>query len=293
MAEWWRSWHGAPTDPKWRVIAKRAKVPTSSVVAVAWTIFDRASQADDRGSIEGVDPETLADFLDIDTDDVLRILRAMQDKSILDGARVTSWDRRQPKREREDDSSADRTRKYRERMKNSAERHNNGDASERHVTPCDASERHVTPRGEERREEKKEEDSAAADPTTRVSEAAAAPASPDFHDQVLEAAGVDVSKDVRGKWHSSAQQWAARAWLDDLSLTEAEVLAEIRTKVAAMPRPPGTLKFFNPIMAEAAGRKSAPRLVPIAPNARASPPAGAALDAYYDRVIAEYSKPGA
>ena len=34
MASWFRSWHGAPTDNKWLVIARRANVSAGVVSAV-------------------------------------------------------------------------------------------------------------------------------------------------------------------------------------------------------------------------------------------------------------------
>ena len=99
MTDWFRSWHGAPTDPKWRTIAKRAGVAPSLVVSLAWVLLDRASQADARGSIDGIDIESIADFLGCETDDVERVIAAMHDKAVLTSDRFTAWDRRQAKRE--------------------------------------------------------------------------------------------------------------------------------------------------------------------------------------------------
>lgn len=115
MTDWFRSWHGAPSDPKWRTIAKRAKVSTSLVVAVAWTLLDRASQCDDRGSIAGVDVETIADFLDTEASSVEAVISALCEKGVLHNGRFVAWEKRQPKRE--DLSSTDRVRQFRERQK--------------------------------------------------------------------------------------------------------------------------------------------------------------------------------
>jgi hypothetical protein len=88
-ADWWRSWHGAPTDPKWQAIARRAKVATALVVAVAWALFGRASaNDDDRGSIAGFDAESLAVFLGIEEVEVTAIVAAMTDKGVLVGDRL-------------------------------------------------------------------------------------------------------------------------------------------------------------------------------------------------------------
>lgn len=132
MIEWFRSWHGAPTDPKWRTIARRAGVRPGDVAAVAWVLFDRASQASDRGSIEGYDAEVIADALGYEPDDIIAIIAAMIDKGVIIDGRIAAWEKYQPKREREQDDSADRVRTHR--------------AAKRHVTPCNANDSQETPR---------------------------------------------------------------------------------------------------------------------------------------------------
>ena len=114
MTEWFRSWHGAPTDPKWLGIAKRADVAPGIAVAVAWALMDRASQAADRGSIEGYDADGLACFFGCEPENVEAIVSAMTDKGMISDGRFTSWERRQPKRE---DDSAKRVREHRERKR--------------------------------------------------------------------------------------------------------------------------------------------------------------------------------
>lgn len=113
MMDWFRSHHGAPTDPKWRTIAKRAGVAPGVVVSIAWSLLDVASQAADRGSMAGADLETMADFLGYEVEDVERVVAAMADKGVLAGGRFAAWDRRQVKRE--DDGAAARKAAQRER----------------------------------------------------------------------------------------------------------------------------------------------------------------------------------
>lgn len=119
MTDWFRSWHGAPTDPKWLGIAKRAGVAPGIAVAVAWSLMDRASQAEDRGSIDGYDAEGMAYFFGCEPDQVDAIVLAMSDKGMITAGRFASWEKRQPKRE---DDSSQRVREYRERKKQEAER---------------------------------------------------------------------------------------------------------------------------------------------------------------------------
>ena len=108
---WWRSWHGAPTDHKWPVIAARSGVKVGVVSAIAWALFDYASQQPDRGSIDGFDTETYAVYSGFPEEEVKAVIQAMIDKGIITNSRLANWEKRQPKRE---DDSAERVRKYRE-----------------------------------------------------------------------------------------------------------------------------------------------------------------------------------
>ena len=177
MAEhWWRSWHGAPTDPKWRLIAKRAGCRTADVVAVAWAILDHASQQAHRGDVATFDAEVIADFLDMEPDAVMAIVAAMEGRGVICDGRLAAWETRQPKRE--DGTAADRKRAQRDREK--AQRDQGvSDVTTEGVTQCHAASRNVTT--EERRgEEIREEISADADiPAPRKRGAAKPPSDAD------------------------------------------------------------------------------------------------------------------
>lgn len=113
--DWFRSWHGAPTDTKWLVIARRANVAPGIVSATAWALFDYASQAPDRGNVTGFDVEMYAVYSGFSEADISAVLAAMRDKAIInDAGRLSSWDKRQPKRE---DDSAERVARYREKQR--------------------------------------------------------------------------------------------------------------------------------------------------------------------------------
>jgi len=140
MADWFRSWHGAPTDSKWLVVAKRAGATPGHVAAVWWYIEDYASQQEERGSLEGFDVETCAAAYGWEESLISAILDALRQKKLINAQnRLTAWDKRQVARE---DSSTKRTREYRERTARSV---THGDAGERTVTHRDARERSVTP----------------------------------------------------------------------------------------------------------------------------------------------------
>ena len=119
MHSWFRSWHGAPTDPKWRVVARVAEADLIEVIGLAWFLLDVASQSSDRGSIAGYDTETIGAATNLDPAAVARVIQAMHDRNILINNRFAAWDERQPRRE---DNSKDRVTRHRERVRNEAQR---------------------------------------------------------------------------------------------------------------------------------------------------------------------------
>lgn len=113
MMEWFRSHHGAPFDPKWQLVARKSGQTRHLVVAVAWALLDCASQAEDRGCVDGFDVEAVAGALDADeaaVDAIVAAMRTLKRPVIADG-RLAAWDRRQPKRE--DATAAERMRRHR------------------------------------------------------------------------------------------------------------------------------------------------------------------------------------
>lgn len=90
---WWRSWHGAPTDHKWPVIAARSGVKVGIVSAIAWALLDYASQQEDRGSVVGFDPEEYAVYSGFSEDEIRAVIQAMTDKGIIVDGRLTNWEK--------------------------------------------------------------------------------------------------------------------------------------------------------------------------------------------------------
>lgn len=114
---WLRLWHDMPTDPKFRVIAKRAGRPLSEVVSVFVLMLTNASaNASERGELDNWADEDAGAALDIDAAHVAAIREAMIGKT-LDGNKLTGWEKRQPKRE---DGSAERAKEWRERKRTQA-----------------------------------------------------------------------------------------------------------------------------------------------------------------------------
>lgn len=114
MTDWFRSWHGAPSDQKWRLVARRASVRPGEVWSVISYLWDRASQAEERGSIAGFDCELIAEVFGYETGEVERIMLALADKGVIVGDRIAAWEKYQPKRE---DGGAERAKAWREQKR--------------------------------------------------------------------------------------------------------------------------------------------------------------------------------
>ena len=147
---WFRWYTGTATDPKFLVVARLSGQNVASVVAVWAMLLERASDgvtqcdasvtqcdAVKRGFVTGFDCESADVLLGLQAGAAEAILTALRKKGLLTGDEVTSWKKRQPKRE---DSSAERTRAYRERLK-----------EKQAVTQCDASVTQCDARREESR----------------------------------------------------------------------------------------------------------------------------------------------
>jgi hypothetical protein len=147
--EWFRWHHGSVTDPKFQLVARKAGASLPDVLAVWAYLLEEASAADVRGefSIDSEAVDCMFGFEDGKTSNILAVMGA---RGILDGNRIASWDKRQPKKE--DDTATDRKRRQRER-ENEAKASATGGAS-RHVTQCHADVTQCHARGEESREEK-------------------------------------------------------------------------------------------------------------------------------------------
>lgn len=113
MAQWFRSWHGAPTDPKWLLIARNSGSTPIIVSALFWALCDHASQADDRGSVAEFDQETYAAWSGVPDDEIAAVIAALTEKGIIVEGRLAAWEKRQPKR---DDDSRERVRAHRQRV---------------------------------------------------------------------------------------------------------------------------------------------------------------------------------
>lgn len=153
--DWVRLYHDMPTDPKWRVIAKKAGMRIGDVIAVfTFVLVSASGNTVKRGVTQGLVAEDIAAAIDLDEASVTAILGAMEGKVVKDGM-LLGWEKRNPIRE---DSSTDRVRKHRETVRNAVERNVTLDKT----------------REDKTREEKKEESSLGGSPPAKPSKPKAA-----------------------------------------------------------------------------------------------------------------------
>lgn len=117
--QWLRLWHDMPNDPKWRTIARISGQPISLVLSVYLQLMVDASRNVTRGHAD-VTVEDMASALDVTDEQVEKIYSAMQGR-VMEGNKLTGWEKRQQKREDSGDgesgakSAAERKREQRER----------------------------------------------------------------------------------------------------------------------------------------------------------------------------------
>lgn len=195
---WVRLWDDMPTDPKWRVIAKRSGRTIAEAMAVFNFMLVAASKA--NGNLDAWSDEDVAAALDMEPEHVEAIRNAMQGK-VLTGDRLSAWEVRQPKRE---DDSSQRVRAHRERER---------DAVKRTVTQCNA--------GETQRNAPDTDTD-----TDSVANATGAAAPPPTDRDWLWSQGLDLLAKHSGKPGSSLRSVIGR-WLRDTGDNAAQLRAEI------------------------------------------------------------------
>ena len=153
--QWFRWHHGSVTDPKFKLIAHKAKQSLATVIAVWAFLLEQASASDERGAFGDVDCESLDCLLGLDDGSTAAIMLAMEGRGLVEGGSVSAWEKRQPKRERVDENSTERSRAFRQKKHQETPEDND-------ATPSNATQHQETPRVEKRREEEKTEEAPSA-----------------------------------------------------------------------------------------------------------------------------------
>ncbi|KMS58771.1 hypothetical protein [Sphingobium cupriresistens] len=226
MTSWVRLWLDMPTDPKWRVIARKSGQPLPCVIALFTLMLTEGAKAAKPGTVAGLSVEDAAAALDMDEDAVSSIIAAMDGRVILDG-RLTGWEKRQPKRE---DDSSQRVKKHRAEKR---------DASKRDVTQCNAPE-------------------AEAEADTEAASAASAGARderdiPTIADRIAKTTGF-----VLEDWGKATEAQAlVRGWMD-AGADEAMIVETITARLATARQRPRRLSYFREAITDAlSDRKNA------------------------------------
>ena len=151
---WFRWHHGSVNDPKFALIAKRSETNLAAVMGVWIFMLEAASQSDDRGHIGEIDFESVDLMLGLDDGLSKTIHDQMISRNLLtDDGHIASWEKRQPKRERDDAApSTERVRKHRAKVKVETNT-NDEDGVTDDAKPSNASNSQETPREEESRGE--------------------------------------------------------------------------------------------------------------------------------------------
>lgn len=173
--DWFRWHHGCVTDQKFPLVARKSGSSVAEVIAVWACLLEGASMNEaERGVLSGPpDFEALDCALGLPDGRAQSIFEALQQRALIDDQlQISAWNRRQPKRERTDESSTERSRAFR-----AMQRHATPEVDD--ATPCNAMQRQETPRVEKSRVDKEEEDSGAAAPA-RSAKASRPASSADF-----------------------------------------------------------------------------------------------------------------
>jgi hypothetical protein len=112
---WLRLYNDFPIHPKWRVIARKARVPVAHVIGIAAFVLCKANVGDARGSLSDFSVLECAAALDLSIEDVDCVFSAMEAVGWIDQYYVSTWDERQP--QEEDATHAERQRRYRAKKK--------------------------------------------------------------------------------------------------------------------------------------------------------------------------------
>lgn len=259
MIDWFRSWHGAPTDTKWLVIGRRAGVAPGVVSAVVWALLDHASTREERGTVADFDFESYAAYSGFDEDQVRAVYAALEAKAVIINGRIAQWEKRQA------NTSTERVRKHRAK-------------DESPVEPAAA----PSPA-----------QSAPSAPAQPSAEPLISPEAIALSNEIAIAVGHDLEF-VPPQWCGAAsrvQVWLTNGWPRPL------ILESVKAQMARKrDGPPATINYFEKGIADAIARgaQPLPTIVPFAEvrQARQHGRPGSSLTAAADRLIAELDPGG-
>lgn len=90
--EWFRWYHGACSDAKWPIVARKAGVNVGVVVSVWAALLEHASQDEERGRVETFDCETFDALYGYEDGTCGRVFTALEEKGLIGGGFVGAKD---------------------------------------------------------------------------------------------------------------------------------------------------------------------------------------------------------
>lgn len=112
---WFKSYHGFADHPKWRRIANEVGTSTGNVGLTIIKLFEVASAAKPRGSIDDFNAEDWAWSIGVEVAVVDGILDRLEVSEFIVNGQILTWDEKQD--DREDATNAIRQRRHREKRK--------------------------------------------------------------------------------------------------------------------------------------------------------------------------------
>lgn len=94
--EWFRVYHGTCQNPKLHKASRIAGVSRALVIAVWIAVLEKASKAEERGDLSGLDPDEVAFVTGVKPKTASAIISAMIDVELIVDGRPKGWDDRQP-----------------------------------------------------------------------------------------------------------------------------------------------------------------------------------------------------
>ena len=143
--DWFKSYNGASIDPKFQLIAHKAKLKVHQVALAWWVLMDSASQSKNRGDVSSFDFEAMDFFFQFEDGIFEKAFNAFVEKGMIIDGKIKNWS------ERQKNEAAERQKKYRENKRLQEEAVTTDDNSD--VTL--RNEHNALP--EEKRREKREE----------------------------------------------------------------------------------------------------------------------------------------
>lgn len=248
--DWLRWYHGACSDPKWAIVARKANTNIGTIVAIWAAMLEHASQQEERGSLRSFDPETIDALYGYEDGTCAAVIMAMEEKDLIKDGFLSSWEKRQP------DSDSERCKRYRDKKRKEAissdgnDTHQQRHADDTQATQSDTQATDLT-RQDKNREEQKRKDKINNIPPAAPDVAEPILQTPDSYSQDFEEFWTLYPRKVekKGAWKCWKARLKGGALVKDLILSArqyAETCVRLRTELQYVKHPSTFLGPMEP-----------------------------------------------